>query len=62
MLAHVPNVEGVAEVDWKSKREVLMKNKVHFHTVSVLSLRFVGKCQSWLNEQTSPLRACIALY
>ena len=38
MLAHVPNVESVAEVDWKSKREVLMKNKVHFDTVSVLSL------------------------
>ena len=62
MLTHVPNVEGVAEVDWKSKREVLMKNKVHFLTVSVLSLWFVGTCQCWLNKHTSPLRACIALF
>lgn len=38
MFAHVPNVEGATEVNWKSKREVLMKNKVHFLTILVLSL------------------------
>jgi hypothetical protein len=47
MVAHVPNVEGVADVDWKSKREVPFVEQGTFSHCYGL-----GIVICWLNKHT----------